>query len=129
MAHVQSRSEDVLEDVHDLGGEKTDETYIGGKWRGKLNRGKYYTGGSGKMIVAGLVERGGRVTAYPIESRNWFELSQPIKEKVKPGSTIYTDEALQYNPLRKWGFAHGKVKHLEGVYVEGNVSTNTIEGY
>ena len=56
-------------------------------------------------------------------------MTQPIKERVKPGSTIYTDEAGQYAPLSRWGYKHDKVKHLEGVYVRGDVSTNTIEGY
>jgi len=31
--------------------------------------------------------------------------------------------------LRRWGFVHDRVKHLEGVYVRGSVGTNTIEGF
>jgi hypothetical protein len=57
----------LLEDVHGLGGDKVveaDETYIGGR-----RKGREYIGGAKKIVVAGMVERGGRVVVYPIRSR------------------------------------------------------------
>lgn len=130
----------LLEDVHDLGGDKiveADETFFGPKL-GRMNRkargrlpSAFKTGpNTAKVIVAGLVERGGRIVAYPVERRGYFELTQPIKARVKPGSEIHTDEAAQYVPLKHWGYTHKLVKHQEGVYVGvDGVTTNTIEGF
>lgn len=130
----------LLEDVHDLGGDKiveADETFFGPKIS-RMNRAarrrlpSAFTVGpqTAKVIVAGLAERGGRIVAYPVERRGFFELTQPIKARVKPGTEIHTDEAPQYVPLKHWGYVHKLVKHKDGVYVdESGVTTNTIEGW
>ncbi len=128
----------LLEDVHDLGGDKiveADETYFGPKVN-RMNRRararfpQVVGPETGKIVIAGLVERGGRIAAYPVERRGFFELTQPIKQRVKPGSEIHTDEAPQYVPLKHWGYVHRLVKHSDGVYVDADgVSTNTIEGF
>lgn len=48
------------EDIRDLHGKvEADETYYGGK-----KRGRSWSGGSGKACIAGAVERGGRIAAY-----------------------------------------------------------------
>jgi transposase len=128
----------LLEDVHDLGGDKiveADETYFGPKvWRmNRRARSRFPANAgpeAGKVIIAGLAERGGRIVAYPVERRGFFELTQPIKERVKPGSEIHTDEAGQYVPLKRWGYDHKLVKHKDGVYVDSDgVSVNSIEGF
>lgn len=131
----------LLEDVHDLGGDKiveADETYYGPKLnrmnrkaRSRFSPSVLKAGPeTGKVIIAGLVERGGRIAAYPVERRGFFELTQPIKQRVLPGSRIYTDEAAQYVPLKRWGYIHKLVKHKDGVYVDADgVGTNTIEAF
>ncbi len=47
-----------------------------------------------------------------------------------PSSTVYTDELNVYKALPREGYAnHDTVEHGAGVYVSGDVHTNTIEGF
>lgn len=127
------------ENISDLGGDlvvQADETYFGPKVQ-RMNRKarsrlphSIKTGpGTSKTCVAGLLERGGRVVAYPVSRRGYFELTQPIKERVKAGSEIHTDEANLYSPLEKWGYRHRRVNHSLGMYVVDGVSTNALESF
>lgn len=53
-----------------------------------------------------------------------------IAERVLPATTVYTDEYAVYNTLGATkGYAHSRVRHAERVYVDGDVHTNTIEGF
>ena len=52
-----------------------------------------------------------------------------LKENIAKEATVYTDDALQYNGVRKHFADHDFTVHSEGEYVRGNVHTNTIEGY
>ena len=47
---------------------------------------------------------------------------------MEPGTRIITDEARHYYRLRD-EFPHETVKHRQGEYVRGDVTTNTIEGF
>lgn len=51
------------------------------------------------------------------------------KERILPASTVYTDESYAYRDLQDLGYSHSRVNHRQGVYVSGNVHTNTIEGF
>src|SRR5207247_7487993 len=51
------------------------------------------------------------------------------KEFVLPKSVIFTDEHPSYRGLEKIGFNHARVNHSQGVYVYGNIHTNTVEGF
>ena len=46
-----------------------------------------------------------------------------------PASTVFTDEATQYGLVRRAGYQHKRVNHSALVYVDGDVHTNTIEGF
>jgi transposase len=46
-----------------------------------------------------------------------------------PDSLIFTDEHRSYSGLRKKGYRHKRIRHAAKVYVDGDVSTQTIEGY
>ncbi len=48
---------------------------------------------------------------------------------VEKGSEVHTDEYNAYNLLRLMGYTHGVVRHADKVYVDGDVHTNTIEGF
>ncbi|MFH4247271.1 IS1595 family transposase, partial [Acinetobacter baumannii] len=48
--------------------------------------------------------------------------------KVEKGAILMTDEFLSYRGLGI-NYAHKTVEHGAGIYVRGNVHTNTIEGY
>ena len=111
---------------------EVDETYVGGKAKNmhKSVRAKKISGrgASGKTAVLGLVERNGRVYAKPVNKTDTETLQKVVREKVKTGASVMTDEWLSYNGLGV-DYLHEKVSHGKGEYVRGNVHTNTIEGY
>src|SRR5205823_5873264 len=41
----------------------------------------------------------------------------------------FTDEHKSYARLPRMGYQHRRIHHASKVYVEGNVHTNTIEGF
>jgi transposase-like protein len=100
-----------------------DETYIGGKVRGK---GKGYTGN--KTMVMGAVERGGRIRLGTGPSPNSKTLQTFARENVHDDATaIYTDEAPGYGDLSDANTVHERVKHREEEWVRGLIHTNTVE--
>lgn len=115
-----------------LSGEvEADETFFGGKARNmhkskreKLIKGR---GSVGKTAVFGALERKGRVLAKVIENTNRETLHSEVKEKVKTGSKLFTDEWLSYRGLDE-SYIHEVINH--GIeYVKGNVHTNGIENF
>ncbi len=103
---------------------EVDETYIGGKRHGTRGR-----GAKGKSIVAGAVERGGRIVARKIPNVKARTLLPFVKEKVLPRSIVYTDELKSYDNLKRMGYEHKRVHHASKVYVMGDAHTNSIEGF
>jgi len=101
-----------------------DETYIGGRKRGKRGR-----GAEGKSIVAGIVERGGRIVARKVINVKAGTLVPMLKESVARGSTVYTDELGSYNRVGRHGYRHRTIHHAAHVYVVGDIHTNTVDGF
>ncbi|MQA91603.1 MAG: IS1595 family transposase [Gemmatimonas sp.] len=52
-----------------------------------------------------------------------------MTKRVLPASTVYTDELLSYYTLGQQGYQHERIQHAEGVFVSGDVHTNTMEGF
>lgn len=77
----------------------------------------------------GAVERGGRVSATVIPDRKASTLGPLTKSKVLTASVVYTDEFKSYRALDGAGYTHRRVNHSERVYVDGDVHTQTIEGF
>ena len=102
---------------------EADETYIGGKHHGKRGRGS-----ENKTPVFALVERNGRVRAFRTERVTAKNLKGKIRENVDKQATVMTDEFLAYKNLDK-EFDHHTVNHGAGEYVNGDVHTNTVEGF
>lgn len=108
-----------------------DEAYVGGRRSG----GKRGRGAPGKTIVMGLAERGGKMRAVVIPDVQKATLREVVKENVKPGSTVSTDELYSYNLLKSDGYKHGAVKHGQKEYAyydyrsKETFHVNTVEGF
>lgn len=116
------------EEIERLSGEvEADETYVGGREKGKPGRpGKQ----SSKTPVFGVVERGGKVAALVTSDASKATLQPIIREHVLPKSLIYTDEWRAYDGLDgEKEYVHHRIHHEQKVWVVGNVHTNTIEGF
>ncbi len=116
----------MLGDNGDLEGSsvEVDETYIGGKRRGKRGR-----GAEGKSIVIGAVERKGRVRAEKVPDVKARTLVPFIEKNIALNSVIYTDDLPSYNKLGQKGYDHKSVPHSQKIYVIGDIHTNSIEGF
>src|ERR1035441_10555856 len=102
-----------------------DETGIGptSKRKGQPNK--------PKITVFGMVERGGRVKAVVADNRKKDTLMPIIRKYVLPESTVFTDDFSSYIDLAhdRNDYTHHRINHSAGVYVLGNVHTQTIEGF
>jgi hypothetical protein len=111
---------------------EVDESLGGGKLRaGDARRGLRYVQKSNRPIIWAAVERGGRVRSKVVKSRALIDVETPIYEHVLPASMIFTDEWTGYDPDRIGArFAgHRRIRHEDKIYVEGDVHTNTVEGF
>ncbi len=112
---------------------EADETFIGGKARNmhKHVREEKITGRgpSGKTIVIGLLERGGRARTMVggVKSRKKQPLQSVVKEHVKPGAELHTDALKSYEGLDS-EYAHKVIDHAVE-YVNGHVHTNGMENF
>lgn len=110
---------------------EVDETYVGGKPRhkGKHNikkRGR----GTDKAPVVAIVQRGGTVRAMTLPKANAKNLKAIIRQNVHQSARIVTDDAPFYKGLKKeYQGGHDTINHSAGKYVEGDVTTNTVEGF
>jgi transposase len=113
-------NKDILSKIVEL-----DETYVGGKG-GNNKRGR---GAENKTPVFGMVERKGIIKATVTVDTKRKTVMPIIKEHVKIGTSIMTDEYLPYQSLDKEGYDHQTVNHGQKQYVNGLAHTNTLEGF
>jgi transposase-like protein len=107
-----------------------DETSWGGRPRRKLRtRKEQAEWREAKTTVLGMVERGGRIRLRVIKSRRGEPLSGAVRANVNPEAIIFTDDWMAYKPLSREYAGHSVINHSAGVYVRGNIHTNTIEGF
>jgi len=109
---------------------EVDETFIGGKARfmHKDKRAKVIKRGpSGKAIVVGVLERGGKVRAEVVKDRERQNVQAVVRTHVEPGSELSTDEWSAYFGLAP-EYAHKVINHADA-YVEGQVHTNGLENF
>jgi transposase-like protein len=100
-----------------------DETYYGSRSKGTRGR------GTKKTPVVGMVQRKGQVRAFVAADVKSDTLRGLIKEHVLPRTMVFTDDYPSYNGLGARGYTHQRINHSEKVYVNGDVHTNTIEGF
>jgi transposase len=106
---------------------EADETWIGGKPRAN-SKVKGAAHASQKPIVLGMVERGGRVRTDIIPFSGAGDIRPRVLANVKAGSRLLTDGYGVYRTMAGT-FDHHWVDHSAGVYVTGDVHTQTIEGF
>ena len=122
-----------------------DEVYIGGKekWKHKSMRTPKTQGRSTrtKTPVFGMMERSTfenekgeienitYVHAFVVENTNRATLQPIIQQFVADDSRVITDELSAYNGLAELGYTHAVVAHGAEEYANGDVFTNSIEGF
>ena len=110
--------------LHKLRGSvEVDETYIGGRVKGKHGRGAAH-----KTIVIGFRTRTGRIRTMVMPQIKTHDMYQILTQHIVRGSRLYTDQYFIYDPVRRWGFRHRRLKHTER-FVRGQTHTQGIEGY
>ena len=85
---------------------EVDESYFGGKRKGKRGR-----GAAGKIPVFGLLKRGGKVYTKIIPDASSATLLPIIERKVVPDSIVYSDCWRGYNALDVSDFKHFRINH------------------
>lgn len=103
---------------------EVDETYVGGKRRGKRGR-----GAEGKTIVVGAAQRKGNIVAQVVPDVRRSTLVPFMAKEVSRNAILYTDEFPSYDTMSRLGYTHRRIEHHAKVYVRGNVHTNNIEGF
>lgn len=115
------------------GGEvEADETFIGGKARNMhldVRKRRIPMQGSkeGKVIVMGMLERGGHVRTNVIHERSKETMHSIVKGNVHAGAALFTDDHRSYNGLER-EYQHQIVDHAVK-YVDGRVHTNGMENF
>lgn len=107
-----------------MGGEiEVDESYFGGRRKGKRGR-----GAAGKVPVFGLLKRGGKVYVVIIPNARSDTLFPIIRDKVRPHSIVYTDSFGAYDVLDVSEFYHVRVNHSE-LFADDANHINGIENF
>jgi transposase len=107
-----------------LGGEvEMDESYFGGRRKGKRGR-----GAANKVPVFGIQERNGVVKVEVIKDVTAETLLNMTVKTVRRGSIVYTDKFRGYDSLMFCGYRHIKINHQK-VFASGKVYINGVEGF
>jgi transposase-like protein len=113
---------------------EVDEAYVGGLDKNKhRNKRKSGVGRSAdtKQPVFGMVERGGRVVARVVPDAKEKTIFPIIAERILPKSTVFSDCYTTYDKVAGMPgqYIHHRINHSAKIYVQGEVHTNTIEGF
>ena len=102
---------------------EVDESYFGGKRKGKRGR-----GAGGKVPVFGLLKRNGKVCTVIIPNAKAETLIPIIRQKVKPDSIVYSDTYRSYNALDVSEFKHYRINHSK-LFANKHNHINGIENF
>jgi transposase len=118
MCHMIREYMGAVDSFSPLGGPDTvveiDETMIGGRNPGK-GKGRHL---QNKTVVLGMVERGGDVYTQIVPDVRKGTLIPAVEAAVIKGGAIHTDHLHSYHGLRYVGYAHARVNHTAGQYVD-----------
>jgi transposase-like protein len=110
---------------------EVDETFIGRKEGVE----KAKAGHGHKNAVLSLVERGGSVRSFHVDSTRKEDVLPIVRTNIVREARIMTDEAIQYAKLGDEFAQHDAVDHGRGEYgyterkTGVKINTNTVEGY
>ena len=106
---------------------EVDETYVGGKQHGHHRKPGY--GKSTKQTVIGIRQRGGDLRFFHAGDAKVGTLAAFIKDNIAEDvDVIVTDEYGAYGPaMGELKTKHKTIKHKAGIYVDGDIHTNTVE--
>jgi len=102
---------------------EVDESYFGGKRKGKRGR-----GAARKVPVFGLLKRGERVYTKIIADATSATLFPIIERKVESESIVYSDCRRGYNVLDVSEFKHFRINHSK-LFADKKDHTNGIENF
>ena len=105
------------------GAVELDESYFGGVRKGKRGR-----GAAGKVVVFGILKRGGKVYTKVVDNARTTTLMPVIQRKIAPDSVVYTDSFRSYNALDVSQFHHVRINHTVE-FVRGRSHINGIENF
>ena len=131
LAHKIRRAWAVKQEELFVGPTETDTTHVGGKRRNmpKAKRSRLQGRGPVDMTsVTGIKDRAtNQVRAQVVAHIDGETLKGFIRDNVKAGATVYTDDATAYNEMP--GFRHESVNHSIAEYVRSMVHTQGIESF
>lgn len=116
--HLAEVEHEIFQGVVEL-----DESYFGGVRKGKRGR-----GAAGKVVVFGILKRGGKVYTKVVDDTRSVTLMPLIQRKIAPDSIVYTDSYGSYNALDISGFHHERINHSID-FARGNNHINGIENF
>ena len=102
---------------------EADESYFGGKRKGKRGRGS-----RNKIPVFGILERKGTVKVEVLRNVSAEEILNYTIKTVRRGSIIYTDRFRSYDSLMFCGYRHLRIDHGKR-FSRGKVYINGLEGF
>jgi len=100
-----------------------DESYFGGRRKGKRGRGS-----AGKVAVFGILKRGGKVYTQIILDAKTDTLMPIIRDKIEPDSIVYTDSWRAYDVLDVSEFKHYRINHTV-LFADKHNHINGIENF
>lgn len=116
--HVELQAHEIFDGAVEL-----DESYFGGARKGKRGR-----GATGKVVVFGILKRGGKVFTKVVNDTKAITLMPLITRKVAPDSVVYTDCYRSYNALDVSDFHHHRINH-SALFATGKNHINGIENF
>ena len=102
---------------------EVDESYCGGRRKGKRSR-----GAAGNVPVFGILKRGGRVYTQVIPDTKANTLLGIMQDRIAPDSIVYSDTDRSYNVLDVSEFKHDRINHTKR-FVKRHKHMNGIENF